>query len=72
MSPFAVLEDDVSHPPKLFDLDLVDAVETRRHVGADGGVVNLRHVGGEVDGCHCLFSSAYSCGVGKNSVVEGL
>jgi len=58
---FAILEDDVSHSSKLLDFDLVDAVETRRHVGPDGGVVDLRHIGGEVDGGHFRVL----CGVGE-------
>ena len=70
--PFSVLEDDVPHRAKLHDLDLVDAVETRRHVGSDGSVVDFRHISVEIDGCHCSFSSSYSFGVGENSVVEGL
>ena len=55
---FAILEDDVLHPSKLLDFDLVDAVETHRHIGPDGGVVDLHHIGGKIHGSRCSCSFA--------------
>ena len=54
--PFPVFDDDVSNLAKFHDLDLVAAVEARRHVGSDGDVIALRHVWRKFHCGHCYCS----------------